>query len=171
MIGEQHRDDRHGYTGAYITVGEPDWDRRFGTKNSVYGPLIDTFNRGFTELGLKTYSPAEIMDLIAKEEQEAVLNNDIEGALSAAKRLQADFLLKGIISTKAQTNKVVKVDELFVSVKLSLSDNSGHQIANAQMSESIFSDADTLGAVQKLVEDQSTSIIYQLFKNYCKEEN
>jgi len=171
MIGEQHRDDRHGYYGYIISIGEPDWDQRFGTKKSVYGPLVAEFNQSFSQLGLKTFTAAEINDQIAREEQEAVLNNDMEAALSAATRMQADFILKGIISTRAQTNKMVKVNEVFVTITLTLIDNNGRQLSTAKVSEATFSDDDTLGTVQRLVKEQSQKITYQLFKDFCKETN
>lgn len=171
MIGEQHRDDRHGYYGYIITIGDPDWDYRFGTKKSVYGPLVDEFNLSFAQLGLRTFTAAEINDQIAIEEQKAVLNNDMEAALSAATRMRTDFFLKGIISTRAQTNKMVKVDEVFVTITLTLIDNKGHQLSTAKVSEATFSDADTLGTVQRLIKEQSHEITRQLFKDLCKETN
>ncbi len=171
MIGEQHRDDRYDHYGTIVTVGDPDFDYRFGTKKSVYGPLIDELNQSFSQLGLKTYTGAEINDQIAREEQEAFLNNDVEAALSAATRLKADFLLKGIISTRAQTNKVVKIEEVFVTITLTLLNNEGTQLTTARVSEAVFSDADTLGTIQRLVHEQARSITYQLFKDYCRKEN
>ena len=171
MIGEQHRDDRHGYYGYIITIGEPNWDHRFGTKKSVYGPLIDEFNQSFAQLGLKTFTAAEINDQIAREEQEAVLNNDMEAALTAAARMQADFVLKGIISTRAQTNKMVKVDEVFITITLALLDNKGNQLSTVKVSEATFSDADILGTVQRLVNEQAGAITSQLFKDFCEEIN
>lgn len=169
MIGEQHRDDYKGYHGTVITIGEPDWDKRFGTKKQVYGPLMAQLNQGFTELGLKTYTSAEINNQIARAEQEAFLNNDTEGALTAAKRLQADFLVKGIISTRTQTNKVIKIEEVFVTISLTLYDKNGTQLSTAQVKKAVFSDTDTLGTVQSLVKEQSYAIVYQLFKDYCRE--
>jgi hypothetical protein len=170
-MGEQHRDDYKGHYGWLITVGEPDWDRRFGTKKQVYGPLMDQLNQGFARLGLQTYTSAEINDQIARAEQEAFLNNDTEGALTAAKRLQADFLVKGIISTRTQTNKVIKIEEIFVTISLTLFDKSGRQLSSAQVKKAVFSDADIQGTVQSLVREQSDEIVYQLFKDYCREAN
>lgn len=174
MIGESHRDDRPGYyrVFAYWNVAdEPNWDRRFGTRKSVYGELVGHLNNSFHSLGLKTFSAEEINQKIAKEEQEAFLNNDLEAALSAASRLQADYLLKGNISTKAQINKVVKVDELFVTINLFLSDQNGRQLATAQISETAFSDADIPATVQKMIGAQANKIVYELFSNVCNGGN
>jgi hypothetical protein len=171
MIGENHRDERPGHYRAYtalITVGDPDWDRRFGTRKSVYGPLVEQFNQGFHQLGLKTFSAAEINDQIAREEQEAFLNDDLDAAMTASERLQADYILKGIISTLAQTNKSVKVDELFITISLSLVDTKGNQVSTAQVSETTFSDADIMNTVHKMVNKRANAIIAKLFAGICK---
>jgi hypothetical protein len=172
MIGEIHKNNRtgmDGFYGSFMTPDSPDWhSSRFGTKKSVYGNLVDELNGGFQQLGLKTYTTAEINAQIARAEQEAVLNNNLDAAVSAADRLSANFVLKGIISTHSQINKVVNIDEVFVTIDLSLHDSSGTLISTAQMSETAFSDADILSAIQKLVKSQSREITYQLFKDYCK---
>ncbi|EKD38614.1 MAG: hypothetical protein ACD_75C00673G0002 [uncultured bacterium] len=174
MIGEIHRDARTGRDGLYgsfISPDSPDWDSRFGTKKSVYGGLVDDLNHGFQELGLRTYTSAEINAQVARAEQEAFLNNNPDAAISAADRLSADFMLKGIISTRTQINRVVQVEEVFVTINLSLFDRSGRQISSAQANETTFSDADVLTTIQKLVQKQSREIIYQLFRDYCQGGN
>ncbi|MDK9706716.1 MAG: hypothetical protein OEL83_06655 [Desulforhopalus sp.] len=170
MIGETHRDQRtgiDGFYGSFMTPDTPDWGRRGSTNKSIYGNLVDTLNSGFQQLGLKTYTTAEINAQIARVEQEAVLNNNIAAAVSAADRLSADFMLKGIIATHSQINKVVNIDEVFVTITLSLVDRNGTQISTAEISETTFSDADVLATIQKLVKKQSREITYQLFKDYC----
>lgn len=174
MIGEIHRDARTGRDGLYgsfISPDSPDWDSRFGTKKSVYGGLVDDLNHGFQQLGLKTYTSAEINAQVARAEQEAFLNNNPDAAISAAERLSADFMLKGIISTRTQINRVVQVEEVFVTINLSLFDRSGRQISSAQANETTFSDADVLTTIQKLVKKQSREIVYQLFRDYCQGGN
>lgn len=171
MIGEIHRDDRTGldrFYGSFMAPNSPDWTSRFGTKKSVYGNLVDELNGGFQQLGLKTNTTAEINAQIARVEQEAVLNNDLDAAVSAADRLSANFMLKGIISTHSQINRVVNIDEVFVTINLSLLDRKGNLISTAQINETAFSDADILATIQKLVKNQSREITYQLFKDYCK---
>lgn len=170
MIGESHRDDRPGYYRLYAywnAAEEPNWDRRFGTRKSVYGSLIDNLNSSFQQLGLQTFTAQEVNEQIAKEEQEAFLNNDLDAALTAAKRLSADFLLKGNISTFVQKNKVVKVDEVFVTITLALTDKNGRQITNARLSETTFSDADIPATIQKLIAEQANTITYELFSQPC----
>lgn len=170
MIGETHRDHRtgsDGFYGSFMTPDTPDWSRRGSTNKSIYGNLVDTLNSGFQQLGLKTYTTAEINAQIARVEQEAVLNNNIDAAVSAADQLSADFMLKGIISTHSQINKVVNIDEVFVTITLSLLDRNGNLISTAEISETTFSDADVLATIQKLVKNQSREITYRLFKDYC----
>lgn len=173
MIGEQHRDERyrHRFYGYFTQSDDPNWDNRFGSNRSVYGSLVDDLNMGFQQLGLKTFTADQINEQIASEEQQAFLNNDMEAAITAAERLQADFILKGVISTLTQKNTVVKVDELFVTIKLSLLDNSGHRLATATVKETVFSDADIPATIQQIIADQSETIIYQLFNRHCNGGN
>lgn len=174
MIGESHRDDRPGHYRLFAywnAADEPNWDRRFGTRKAVYGSLIDNLNDSFQQLGLQTYTAQEVNDQIAAEEQEAFLNNDLDAALSAAERLRANFLLKGNISTLVQTNKVVKIEEVFVTITLSLTDKSGRTISSARISETTFSDADVPATVQRLIAEQANNITYKLFSKSCKGGN
>lgn len=162
MIGEMHRGKRYVYRG--------NWRGLFITEESVYGRLIEKLNHGFERLGLTTYTGEEIDEQIAREEQEAFLNNDLEAAMSAAERLQADYMLKGIISTHAQTNRVVKIDEVFVVIDLTLYAGDGRQLSTARVEEATFSDADIPATVQNIVNKQASRITYELFAQYCKGE-
>ena len=173
MIGETHKDSRGhaGFYGSFLTSDAPEWDSRNRTDKSVYGRLVDDLNQGFKQLGLRTYSTEEINAQVARAEQEAFLNNDLDAAISAADRLSADFMLKGIISTRTQVNRVVNVDEVFVTINLSLFDKSGRQISSSMASETSFSDADVLATIQKLIQNQSHAITYQLFRDYCRGGN
>lgn len=173
MIGESHKDGRghDGFYGSFLSPDSPEWGSRFETRKSVYGRLVDDLNQGFKQLGLRTFTSDEINAQVARAEQEAFLNNDLDAAISAADRLRADFMLKGLISTRSQVNRVVNVDEVFVTINLSLFDRNGRQIANAMASETSFSDADVPATIQKLVQKQSNGITYQLFREYCQGRN
>jgi hypothetical protein len=170
MIGEVHRSGggRSGLYGSFMDSSSPDWEGRSVTNRAVYGNVVDELNSGFRLLGLRTYSSAEINAQIARAEQEAVLNNDPDAAIAAAERLSASFMLKGLISTHSQVNRVVNVDEVFVTINLQLIDRQGRQIASAQMSETTFSDADVLNTIHNLVKKQSHTITYKLFREYCQ---
>lgn len=174
MIGERHRDDRRaywGFRGVFLNSPDQVWDDRFGTTKSVYGSLVESLNSGFSQLGLKTYTAKQIEDQIAQEEQEAVLNDDIDAALSAAERLKADYMLKGIISSLSQTNKVVKVDEAFITIELALIDREGRQISRVSIKETVFSDADIPATIRELVRKNANYISYTLFKDICSGGN
>ena len=160
MIGELHRGKRYIYHGY--------WGGSYITEQSMYGRLIDKLNTGFERLGLATYSEKEINIQIAKEEQEAFLNNDLEAAMSAAERLKADYMLKGVISTQAQINTVVKVDEVFVTIDLALYNDDGIQLSTARAREAAFSDADITATIQDIVSRQANRITYELFAEQCE---
>lgn len=174
MIGEIQNDTSSGMAdmyGSFLPADAPEWHGSGNTRRSAFGNLVDSLNQGFQQLGLRTYTAAEINTQIARVEQEAVLNNDLDAAISAADRLSAAFVVKGIISAKSQTNKVINIDEVFVTIDLSLLDRNGNLVSSAQVGETQFSDADVVGTIQKLVKSQASHITYQLFKDYCQGGN
>ena len=167
MIGQRHQKSNTG-PGRYYVYGSGIIAEKFGTTRAVYGTLVETLNNGFRQLGLRTYTTAQINAQIARAEQEAFLNNDIDAAMSAAGRLSADFMVKGQISTLSQINRVVGIDEIFVTITLSLTDRRGRLISSASISDTAFSDANVAGAIQNMVAEKSGEVIYQLFQNYCR---
>ncbi len=65
-------------------------------------------------------------------------------------------------------NKSVKVDEVFITISLSLVDSKGNQISAAQVNETTFSDADIMNTVHKMVNKHANAIIAELFADICK---
>ena len=151
-----------------VVIGEQHSQGWARTGQSAYGPLIEELNGQFKKLGLKTYSPEEIKQQVAQAEQEAFLANNLEAAVSAAGRLSADFMIRGIISTKIQKNPFVGIDEVFVTLSLTLVDRDGQNISSSTLSEAMFSDADTVATVHKLVREKAEQIIVNLYSECCK---
>lgn len=169
MIGEEHKDERTGRYRIYFYRDTFDGVSH-GTTRAAYGNIIDNLNNGFHQLGLRTYTAEQINEQIAAEEQEAFLNNDLDAALSASSRLSADYMVKGKISTTAGTNKVVKVDELFVTINLSLVDGSGRQLAMATVSDATYTDTNVTATVHRLIEKHAEHIVATLFSKICHGE-
>jgi len=137
-------------------------------RQSNYGELFQVINSRLQRLGLKTYTPEQITKQIAKAEIEAFLNNDLDAAASAANRLGANFFLKGLISTRVQTNPVVHIKEVFVTMSFTLTDDSGKTISHVQISGDSFSGADTLSTVLEMVREKADYIVAKLYTDYCR---
>ena len=140
----------------------------WGYENNDYGSLTKELNGNFKKLGLKTSSPEEITAQIAKAEQEAFLNNDLDAALNAAERLGADLLLRGIIYSKTTKNPVLGIDEVFVTLNLSLVERNGQTSASVKLSDAAFSDADTMLTVLRMIKQNAQRAMTDLYNNYCK---
>lgn len=164
MIGESRRDGGSASAGLVVLLGSPANIQREDSN----GSYLDILNTAFTKLGLKTLTAGELNEQIARAEQEAVLNNDMDAAISAASKLQADYLVKGVISTSTQTNKVIQVEEVFVSIALSLYDSQARLLANTAVQTTSFSDADVHATMQNLLKTEADQIIHRLFMNICK---
>lgn len=150
-----------------VMVGEEVIEGRYKIKSSSNNHLVEALNEQLNQLGLKTYTPEEINSQIAKAEQEAFLSNDIDAAVSAATRLRAKYFLKGLISTRTQKNPVIGIDEIFLTLSLTLVDEKGRNLASGMLSDAVFSDSDTTATTLKLVRTKSAGLISDLFKEVC----
>lgn len=133
-----------------------------------YGNLYEEMNARLRLLGMETYSPGDITAQIAQAEMEAVLNNDLDAAASAASRLKANYFIKGIISTRERTNPVVGIQEVFVTMNFSLTDTNGKTISTASASGAAFSGADTLEAALALIRENGDQVISTIYNDYCR---
>ena len=57
---------------------------------------------------MRTFTPEEIRAQIAQAEIDAYFKNNPDAALSAAKRLGASFILRGLISSEARMNPIIR---------------------------------------------------------------
>ena len=98
-----------------LVIGEQHTDGSYGVRQSRYGNLFQVINQKLRAVGLQTYTHEEITRQVAKAEMEAFLANDLDSAVSASGRLAADFILRGLISTRIRKNPVVGIQEVFVT--------------------------------------------------------
>ncbi|MBU1054222.1 MAG: hypothetical protein KKC46_10375 [Proteobacteria bacterium] len=150
-----------------VMVGEEVIEGRYKIKSSSSSHLAEALNEQLNQLGLKTYTPEEINSQIVKAEQEAFLSNDIDAAASAATRLSAKYFLKGLISTRTQKNPVIGIDEIFLTLSLTVVDEKGRNLASGMLSDAVFSDSNTTATALKLVRTNSAGLISDLFKEVC----
>ena len=81
-----------------VIIGEQQPNGYIVAQQQNYGPHYEAINSRLRSLGLRTYTPEEIRRQIAQAEIDAYFKNDPDAALSAAKRLGASFVLRGLIS-------------------------------------------------------------------------
>jgi len=129
--------------------------------------LFQEVNARLNLLGMRTYSQKEITTRIAQAEMDAFLSNDMDAAATAASRLKADFILRGVIRSKTSINPVAKVKEVYISMVFTLVDNAGRIISNVSAQGESYSGNNTLAAALSLVREKSDLMVARLYNDYC----
>lgn len=152
---------------AFI-IGETHVDGRiFPIIYRNYGMHFQIINQKLQNLGLHTYTQEEITEQIAQEEIAAALNNDPDAALSAAERLGANFILRGVIRSRSNFNHVARTNEVFVNMAFTLSNSSGRTVANAMADGDQWAGGDTLSISLNIVQEKAALIVAKLYHDYC----
>ena len=140
----------------------------FNTTQSRYGPHFQAINHRLRALGLKTYTQEEIRAQIAQAEIEAHFRNDPDAAIAASKKLGANFILRGLITTQTGINPVLKIHEVAVHMGFTLVSSGGKTISNVTARADSYSGTDTLGMALTLVNEQADEAVAQLYNDYCR---
>ena len=140
----------------------------FNVTQSRYGPHFQAINGRLRALGLKTYTQEEIRAQIAQAELEAYFRNDPDAALAASRKLGANFILRGLISTQSSINPVLRIPEVSVSMGFTLTGANGRIISDAGARAESYSGSDTLGMALTLVNEQADEVVARLYGDYCR---
>ena len=150
-----------------VIIGERHTDGLLKTEQSDYGLLFGALNNRLKGFGLRTYSQQEITNQIAQAEIEAYMNNDPDAAISASRRLGAQFILRGLISSRSQLNPVLDIKEVFVDMTFTLTDAGGRVISGITESVDSYSGTDTTSAAMGIVESKADEIMAKLYYDFC----
>jgi hypothetical protein len=138
------------------------------TSQDRYGPLFRVIELRLKALGLKTYTQQQIKADIAQAEVDAYFKNDPDGALAASKKLGANYVLRGSISSRTGVNSVVQVNEVTVNIDLTLSAVNGSVLSDVARHADSYSGSDTLSTALALVREQADPLVAQLYNDYCR---
>lgn len=153
-----------------LLVGELQGDQWL-TAQSRYTPLLQIIDTRLRALGFQIYSPEQIKASIAQGEIDAYFKNDPDAALGASKRLGANFVLRGAISSQAGVNPVVQVNEVSVHLDMTLAALDGRTISDVSARADSYSGSDTLHTALALVKEQADRLVAQLANDYCRTGN
>jgi hypothetical protein len=132
-----------------------------------YGRHVEAINARLKMLGLKTYSPEEIRKQVAQEEVDAYFKNDPDRAISASKRLAAQYVLKGVIATQAFRNAAINVNQVNVAMDFTLADAAGRPVSTQHVTNASYAGADVSGMALKLIEERADDVVARLYADYC----
>lgn len=135
---------------------------------ALYSPHVDAINGRLKSLGLRTYSPEEIRRQVAQAEIDAYFKNDPDAAISASKRLAAQYILRGLIATETTRNMIVNVNQVSVSMNFTLTGANGRMISQAAARNESYAGRDTRGMALTLINERADEVVAQLYSDYCQ---
>jgi hypothetical protein len=150
-----------------VLIGE-EANGRVSASQGTFGRHVEAVNTRLRNLGLKTYSAEQIRKQIAQEEIDAYFKNDPDRALSASRRLAAQYVLKGVIGTQAVRNAIVNVNQVSVNMNFTLTDAAGRPVSTAAASNASYAGSDTSGMALTLLEERADEVVAQLYSDYCR---
>jgi hypothetical protein len=150
-----------------VLVGE-EHNGNMLTAQGSFGRHVDAINARLQSLGLKTYSAEQIRRQVAQEEVDAYFKNDPDRALSASKRMAAQYVLKGVIATQAFRNEMVNVNQVNVAMDFTLVDAAGRPVSKARASNASYAGTDVSGMALTLIEERADEVVAQLYSDYCR---
>jgi hypothetical protein len=129
---------------------------------------VDAVNARLQYLGLKTYSAEQIRQQVAQEEINAYFKNDPDRALSASRRMAAQYVLRGLIASQATRNAVIYVNQVSVALDFTLTDAAGKPVSHASARNESYAGEDVYGMALTLIEERADQVVAQLYSDYCR---
>src|SRR6266496_396136 len=150
-----------------VIIGVRQSNGYIAAQQQNYGPHFQSINARLRALGLRTYTPDEIRRQIAQAEIDAYFRNDPDAMLSAAKRLGASFVLRGLITSQAMRNPMMAVNQVSVGMQFTLSGN-GRVISDTEAHSASYAGADVARMALTLVNEQADEVVATLYSDYCR---
>ena len=151
-----------------LIIGEERSDGYIAAQQQNYGPHYQAINGRLRAMGLQTFTPEEIRRQIAQAEIDAYFKNDPDAALSAARRLGASFILRGLISSQATPNPIMAVNQVTVDMGFTLTASNGRLISDTEASSASYSGNDVQRMALALVNEKADEVVARLYSDYCR---
>jgi hypothetical protein len=149
-----------------VLIGEERNGSIFAAQSS-YSSHVNAINQRLRSLGLRTYSPEEIRRQVAQAEIDAYFRNDPDAALSASKRLAAQYILRGLIASHASRNPLVNVNQVSIRMDFTLTAANGRTISQVDARNESYAGRDTSGMALTLINERADEVVGQLYSDYC----
>jgi len=135
---------------------------------SSYSAHFDALNARLQGLGLKTTTQGQITAQIAQAEIDAYFKNNPDAALSASRRLAAQYILRGLITSQAGYNTIVRVNQVAIRMAFTLTDANGRILSQASAENASYAGVDTSGMALTLINEKADEVVAQLYSDYCR---
>lgn len=150
-----------------VLIGE-DRNGVIATSQVAYSAHFDAINKRLRSLGLRTYTQEEIRKQIAQAEIDAHFKNNPDAAISASKRLAAQYILRGLIASRITRNPVVNVNQVGINLDFTLTGANGRMISEAVARNESYAGNDTLGMALTLINERADEVVAQLYSDFCQ---
>jgi len=150
-----------------VLIGESG-DGYLQAQQSSYSGHFDALNARLQGLGLKTYTQGQITAQIAQAEIDAYFKNNPDAALSASRRLAAQYILRGLITSQAGYNPMVRVNQVSIRMVFTLTDANGRVLSQANADNASYAGVDTAGMALTLINEKADEVVAQLYSDYCR---
>jgi len=151
-----------------VIIGEEQSNGYITAVQQNYGRHFQAINVRLRSLGLQTFTPEQIRAQIAQAEIDAYFKNNPDAALSAARRLGASFILRGLITAQASGNAIIRVNQVDVSMGFTLSGSNGRIISDVSANSSSYAGANVAQMALTLVNEQADEVVAKLYGDYCR---
>jgi hypothetical protein len=151
-----------------VVIGVQQSNGYIAAQQQNYGPHFQAINARLRALGLRTYTPEDIRRQIAQAEIDAYFRNDPDAMLSASKRLGASFILRGLISSEATSNRIIAVNQVSVNMKFTLYGSDGRLISDTEASSGSYAGANVEKMALTLVNEKADEVVPALYADYCR---
>ena len=151
-----------------VIIGEQQSNGHVLAQQQNYGPHFQAINERLRAVGLRTFTPEEIRKQIAQAEIDAYFKNDPDAALSASRRLGANFVLRGLIVSQSTVNPIMRLNQVSVGMGFTLAASTGKTVADASANAASYSGADTRAMALTLLNEQADEVVAKLYSDYCR---
>lgn len=128
---------------------------------------FDAINQRLRRLGLRTFTQGEIRAQVAQAEIDAYFKNDANAALAASRKLAASYTLKGLITSTATVNPVLKINQVIVGMNFTLTGANGRMLSQVERRGGSYAGADVDGMALTLINEQADEVVAKLYSDYC----
>ncbi len=143
-------------------------DGVISANQAVYNTHVSAINDRLQALGLKTMTAAQIRAQVAQAEINAFFKNDPDAAISASRRLAAQYILRGVISSSTHRNAIINVNQVSIGMNFSLTGSNGKMISQASAKNESYAGHDVSGMALTLIEESAQEVVAKLYSDYCK---
>ena len=143
-------------------------DGMISANQASYNTHVSAINDRLQAVGLRTFTPAQIRAQVAQAEVNAFFKNDADAAISASRRLAAQYILKGVITSSTHRNAIINVNQVSIGMKFTLTGANGRMISQSSASNESYAGHDVAGMALTLVEESAEEVVAKLYSDHCR---